>query len=242
MINITVWNEFLQEPVTPAISDIYPDGIHGAIAEFLRTQPDFNVRTATLGEPSHGLTDDVLNKTDVLLWWGHTAHHMVSDDVVSKVCGRVHDGMGFLPLHSAHCAKPFSRLLGSDTWNLKWHEKGRLERLWVINPAHPIVQGIHEYIELPCDELYGERFGVPEPDELLFISWFETGEVFRSGCVWNRGMGKIFYFRPGHEEFPIYRNPEIQTVITNAVKYLGANATNARNAQPYVTGKYEGGY
>jgi trehalose utilization protein len=235
LINVTVWNEFLQEPVTPKIQAIYPDGIHGAIAGFLGKNAEFNVRTATLNEDCHGLTDDVLDSTDVLIWWGHTAHHRVSDEIAGKVCSRVHNGMGFIALHSAHAAKPFARLVGSDVWNLKWNDSGKLERLWVINPAHPIAAGIHEYIEIPEEEMYGERFGIPDPDELIFISWFATGEVFRSGCVFNRGLGKVFYFRPGHEDFPVYHMPEIQTVISNAVKYVAKP-----KFEPYVTGRYEG--
>ena len=94
------------------------------------------------------------------------------------------------------------------------------EILWVVDPTHPIAQGIGEKIILEEEEMYGEHFIIPTPDELVFISWFAGGEVFRSGCVFNRGNGKIFYFRPGHESVPTYHNGQIQQVIKNAVKYV----------------------
>ena len=218
MIRVTVWNEFRHEKEMPEVAAIYPNGIHGAIADFLSKNEDMTVRTATLDEPEHGLTDEVLNNTDVLLWWGHMAHQEVSDEVVAKVCQRVNDGMGFIALHSAHASKPFSRLLGTRTDMLRWREDGDMQRLWVTSPGHPIAQGIGDYFEVPHDETYGEQFFIPQPDNLVFISWHPGGEVFRSGCCFVRG-GRIFYFQPGHETFPVYYQKEIQTVITNAVRW-----------------------
>lgn len=153
-----------------------------------------------------------------MLWWGHMAHQEVSDEVVAKVCQRVNDGMGFIALHSAHASKPFSRLLGTRTDMLRWREDGDMQRLWVTSPGHPIAQGIGDYFEVPHDETYGEQFFIPQPDNLVFISWHPGGEVFRSGCCFVRG-GRIFYFQPGHETFPVYYQKEIQTVITNAVRW-----------------------
>jgi len=176
-------------------------------------------RTATLDEPEHGLTDDVLAKTDVLTWWAHMAHGEVSDAVVERVRRRVLDGMGLLCLHSAHFSKIFIRMMGT-TCSLKWREAGEKERLWVVQPGHPIAAGLGEYIELPHTEMYGELFDVPPPDDLVMVSWFAGGEVFRSCCCWHRGAGKVVYFRPGHETFPIFRNAAIQQVITNAVRWL----------------------
>ena len=126
--------------------------------------------------------------------------------------------MGLIVLHSAHFSKIFKRLMGT-TCNLKWREIGEKERVWVVNPAHPIADGLSDYFEIPHAEMYGEPFGIPEPDSLVFTSWFEGGEVFRSGCCWYRGRGKVFYFRPGHETYPIYYQPEIRQVIANAVKW-----------------------
>ena len=216
-IRVTVWNENRHEQRSEKVREVYPEGIHGAIAEYLRTQ-GMDVGTATLDEPEHGLTDAVLDKTDVLLWWGHLAHQEVCDKVVDKVQERVLEGMGLIVLHSAHFSKIFRKLMGT-TCDLKWREIGEKERLWVVEPGHPIVEGIGEYIELPETEMYGERFDIPAPDTLVFISWFAGGEVFRSGCCYSRGKGKVFYFRPGHETYPIFYNKDIQRVISNAVRW-----------------------
>lgn len=218
-INVTVWNEYRHERNEVKIAEVYPEGIHNAIAAHLKKFDNMNVGTATLDEPEHGLTDEVLNSTDVLIWWGHMAHNEVRDDIVSKVQKRVLEGMGLIVLHSGHASKIFSRILGTETLNLRWREAGEKERLWVVAPGHPIAEGINEYIEIPHEEMYGERFEIPDPDKLVFISWFEGGEVFRSGCCFERGNGKIFYFRPGHEAFPVYYQPEILKVISNAVNW-----------------------
>ncbi len=217
-IRVTVWNEFRHEKTNEKVKSIYPEGMHAVIAEFLNKHEGIAARTATLDEPEHGLTDEVLNNTDVLTWWGHTAHREVSDEVVEKVHKRVLEGMGLIVLHSGHFSKIFRKLMGT-TCDLKWREIGENERLWVIEPGHPIVDGIGECIEIPHEEMYGESFDIPAPDTLVFVSWFAGGEVFRSGCCYHRGNGKVFYFRPGHETFPIYHQAEIQKVITNAVKW-----------------------
>ncbi|PQP90144.1 ThuA domain-containing protein [Paenibacillus sp. AR247] len=226
MMKVTVWNEFRHEQRHAAVREIYPDGIHGTIAGFLG-KAGLTVATATLDEPEHGLTDEVLAQTDVLVWWGHLAHHEVQDSVVDRVYRRVMDGMGLIVLHSGHASKIFGRLLGTPTGQLKWREADDKERIWVINPAHPIAAGLGEYIELPKEEMYGEHFNIPAPDELVFVSWFEGGEVFRSGAVFYRGRGKIFYFRPGHETYPTYHNEEIQRVITNAVQWAAPSGAAA---------------
>jgi trehalose utilization protein len=217
-IRVTVWNENVHERKDEKVRKIYPDGIHGAIAKALKADGSMAVRTATLEQPEHGLTEKVLAETDVLTWWGHMAHQDVSDAVVDRVQKRVLEGMGLICLHSAHYSKIFRRLMGTNC-SLKWREAAERERLWNIEPGHPITQGIGEYIELPHVEMYGERFDIPTPDKVVFISWFEGGEVFRSGCCFERGHGRIFYFRPGHETYPIYHNPQIQKVMANAVRW-----------------------
>ncbi len=217
-IKVTVWNENRHEKTDKKVAELYPKGIHGAIAEFLSQEPDFEVRTATLDEPEHGLTKEVLDSTDVLIWWGHIAHNEVRDDVVDRVYNRVLNGMGLIVLHSGHFSKIFKKLMGT-TCDLKWREMGEKERIWVVEPGHPIAEGLGEYFEIPQTEMYGERFDIPAPDTLVFISWFAGGEVFRSGCCYNRGRGKVFYFRPGHETFPIFYQPEVQRVIKNAVRW-----------------------
>ncbi|WP_216324358.1 ThuA domain-containing protein [Deinococcus aestuarii] len=231
---VTIWNEFRHEHENPAVRAIYPQGIHQAIADGLRAQGLTEVRTATLDEPEHGLTQEVLDSTDVLVWWGHKAHGAVSDEVVDRVVARVWDGMGLIVLHSGHFSKPFKRLMGTSC-DLKWREATDKERLWVVNPAHPIAHGVGEYLELPAEEMYGEHFDIPAPDELIFVSWFTGGEVFRSGCTFTRGSGKIFYFRPGHETYPTYHHEGVLRVIANGSRWAAPTASAPRafgNRQP----------
>lgn len=217
-INVTVWNEFRHERNDEKVKKVYPQGIHNAIKSYLDGVGCFDTKTATLDEPENGLTEDVLNNTDVLLWWGHMSHNEVKDEIVEKVYERVLNGMGLIVLHSGHYSKIFRKLMGTSC-SLCWRENGDKERLWVVNPGHPIVEGIGEYIELPHEEVYGEVFEIPQPDDLVFVSWYEGGEVFRSGCCYNRGWGKVFYFQPGHETFPTYYNQQIMKVIENAIKW-----------------------
>lgn len=220
MIRVTVWNENLHEKTSGKVASVYPQGIHGAIAEGLQGE-GFQVRTATLEQPEHGLTEEVLHETDVLIWWGHKGHDQVSDEIVERVQKRVWNGMGLIVLHSGHFSKIFKRLMGTSC-NLKWREAGEKERLWVVDPAHPIAADIGPYFELPHEEMYGEHFDIPAPDGLVFVSWFQGGEVFRSGCTFHRGQGKIFYFRPGHETYPTYYDKNVRKVIANAVRWAGA--------------------
>jgi trehalose utilization protein len=230
-INVTIWNEFRHERKNEAIKKIYPDGMHVAIAKGLSASKDLACRTATLEEPEHGLTESVLKGTDVLIWWGHVAHGDVKDDVVKRVQQHVLSGMGLIVLHSAHYSKIFRALMGTNC-SLKWREADEKERLWNIAPGHPITEGFGEYFELPYEEMYGERFDVPEPDKLVFISWFEGGEVFRSGCCWDRGNGRVFYFRPGHEAYPTYHDANIIRVIGNACRWAARRVTLATDKAP----------
>jgi trehalose utilization protein len=218
-IRVTVWNEGRHEQTHEAVQKVYPDGIHTVIAKHLSAQDGLQVRTATLDEPEHGLTEAVLAETDVLTWWGHMAHHDVQDEIVARVQERVLAGMGLIALHSGHFSKIFQKLMGT-TCNLMWreHEKEHT-RLWVVAPNHPIANGLGPYFELPHEEMYGEFFDIPAPDELVLVSWFSGGEIFRSGCCFNRGHGRIFYFQPGHETFPIYYDENVMKVITNAVRW-----------------------
>lgn len=218
MIKVTVWNEFVHEKADENVKKVYPEGIHKAIADFLGKEEDIVVRTATLDDEECGLTKEVLDDTDVLIWWGHIAHDKVPDEVAQRVQDAVLKGMGMIFLHSAHHSKPFKKLMGT-TCNLHWRENGDLERVWVVDPGHPITQGIDAYFEIPHEEMYGEPFGIPEPQKLVFLGWYEGGEVFRSGCCYIRENGKIFYFQPGHETYPIFYMPEVQLIIKNAVRW-----------------------
>jgi trehalose utilization protein len=224
-LRVTVWNEYRHEKSDEQVAKIYPQGIHGTIAAAL-SKVGFTVRTATLDEPEHGLSKQVLAETDVLTWWGHQAHGEVSDEIVERVQERVLEGMGLIVLHSGHFSKIFRRLMGT-TCDLKWREANDHERLWVIEPGHPIADGLGEYFEIDHEEMYGEHFDIPAPETLVFVSWFSGGEVFRSGCCYTRGNGKIFYFRPGHETLPTYHHPDVQHVIANAVHWAAPSSNSA---------------
>lgn len=221
-LRITVWNEYVHEREKEIVRQVYPNGIHQVVAESLERQLGGQalVRTATLDEPDHGLTEEVLAETDVLTWWGHAAHDQVRDEVVDRVHRHILRGMGLIAMHSAHLSKIFVRLMGTSCM-LRWRDAGERERLWIVDPSHPIVAGIDgEFFELPRTEMYGEYFDIPAPDELVLISWFEGGEVFRSGCTFRRGKGKVFYFRPGHEMFPIYHDANVQRILANATHWV----------------------
>ncbi|MDD2361789.1 MAG: ThuA domain-containing protein [Oscillospiraceae bacterium] len=223
MIKVTVWNENIHDKNDPDVKEIYPDGIHGAIAQALNKMDGIKARTATLDQPECGLPDEVLDNTDVLIWWGHTGHHLVPDELAGKVVERVLKGMGFIVLHSAHYAKPFTRLMGTSC-SLRWRE-GEFERVWCVNPGHPIAEGVPPCFELEVEEMYGEYFDIPQPESLVFNGWFRGGEVFRSGCCWTRGLGHVFYFQPGHETCPTYHNPIVHRILSNAVRWATPHNT-----------------
>jgi trehalose utilization protein len=219
-LNVIVWNEEANEKSDPDIRTVYPDGIHAVIADGLKAllPADSVIRTATLSQPEHGLDAETLNATDVLVWWGHHKHPDVSDEVVERIYRRVMDGMGLILLHSSHWSKIFVRFMGTDC-SIRYRNDGEQQVLWPIFPSHPIADGVSQAIVVPKDEMYGEYFDIPIPDEIVFLSTFEGGEVFRSGITYFRGNGRIFYFSPGHETYPVYYQPEIQQVLANAVKW-----------------------
>ena len=215
-IRVTVWNEYIHDRDEAAIRAVYPETMHGCIKNFLEKSGDICVTTATLDAPCQGLPDEVLNNTDVLIWWGHMAHDRVDDALVERIRERVYSGkMGFIALHSAHKSKPFGAIVGTNG-NLGWG-KGEREIVWTMMPSHPIAAGIPDHFLLEQEERYAEPFYIPQPDALVFGSWFEGGYIFRSGACFIRGAGKVFYFQPGHEEYPTYRNEYVQRIITNAV-------------------------
>ncbi len=233
-IRVTVWNEFRHELKDEAVRSVYPDGIHRAIGEGLTGEIPVEVRYATLDQDEdHGLSQEVLDNTDVLIWWGHVAHKDVSDAVVDRVQARVLAGMGLIVLHSGHKSKILMRLLGTSC-NLRWREAGERERIWVIEPAHPIAKDLPEYFELPHTEMYGERFDIPTPLQTVFITWYQGGEVFRSGVTYERGNGRIFYFAPGHETFPIFYDANIRKVIANAVQWAAPRIDRDFSTCPMV--------
>lgn len=215
MIRVTIWNEHTL--ITDEVLAVYPGGIHTYLAKVLGTEEDFEIRTAILEEPEHGLTEAVIESTDVLIWWGHNAHHLVEEEIANRVVAAVQRGMGLIVLHSGHLAKPFRYLMGTSC-NLNWRD-GDFERVWTVDPSHPIAAGVPASFDLEMEEMYGERFDIPTPDEVIFMGWFSGGEVFRSGCTWRRGHGKVFYFQPGHETNPSYKNDTVQLIIKNAIRW-----------------------
>ena len=219
-IRVTVWGENRHERTEEHVAKLYPDGMHETIAAGIREHlgGDAVVRTATLDQPEHGLTEEALAGTDVLTWWGHAAHGEVADEVVQRVQRHVLSGMGLVVLHSGHWSKIFTALMGT-TCSLRWRNEHDRELIWTVDPTHPIAQGVPQPIVVPEDEMYGEYFDVPPPDELIFISSFSGGEVFRSGCTWRRGHGRIFYFKPGDQDYPVYHQHEIRRVIANGVRW-----------------------
>lgn len=230
MTRVFVWNEFYSEQHSDTVRQVYPEGIHTCLAKMLGEDENLEVLTGTLYDEDQGLPLDLLETVDVLIWWGHSQHDKVSDELADAVRQRVLDGMGLIVLHSGHLSKPFVRLMGTSC-NLQWRDDDR-ERMWTVLPQHPIAKGVPASFEIEREEMYGERFDIPTPDELIFIGWFAGGEVFRSGCTWYRGAGRVFYFQPGHEEYPNYRHPEIQKIIRNAVAWATPTYHNTREGSP----------
>lgn len=217
-LRVTVWGENRHEQRDARVRELYPEGMHSAIRDGIveNLGEEVTTRFALLDDPEHGLSEDVLAQTDVLTWWGHMAHEDVPDEISARVVRRVHEGMGLIPLHSAHYSKPFKALMGT-TCNLLWRNEGEEERVWTVNGSHPIARGVPHPIVIPAQEMYGEMFDIPAPDELVFVSSFAGGEVFRSGAAFRRGKGKVFFFSPGDQEYPVYHQAEIQRVLANAV-------------------------
>jgi len=222
-LRVTIWNEYCHELENKKAKANYPGGIHAYLREALAAD-DLEIRTAYLKQDKeHGLSKKILAQTDVLMWWGHLHHEKVKDEIADRVLARVHEGMGFVAMHSAHMSKPFQRLMGTPC-TLRWREADERCIVWNVNPGHPITQGVPLHFELPMEEMYGEAFLIPQPEELIFISWFEGGNVFRGGCTFMRGMGKIFYFHPGHETYRSFHNEHVQRVLANGIRWAAPAA------------------
>lgn len=219
-LRVTVWGENRHEQRDERVQALYPDGMHAAIRDGIveHLGDAVSTRCALLDDAEHGLSEEVLADTDVLTWWGHTAHEEVSDEVVDRVQRHVLSGMGLIVLHSGHWSKIFRRLMGT-TCTLRWRNEADRELVWTVDPTHPIAQGVPHPIIIPEQEMYGEHFDIPVPDELVFVSSFSGGEVFRSGCTFRRGRGKIVYFSPGDQDYPVYHHPDVRRVIANSVSW-----------------------
>lgn len=250
MIRVTLWYEYVQERGEIArelysggteegylalcrhlkenaekIREVYPDGLMNTLKAYLEQDPELSLTQTDFFMPEYGLTEELLDRTDVLVYWSHVLQDELPDEIAMRIVRHVQKGMGFVPLHSAHKSKPFMYLLGTSGC-LSWRE-GDFCRVWTASPAHPIAEGIPEYFELPEEEMYGEPFDIPKPDDNIFISWFRGGEVFRSGCTWTRGYGRIFYFQPGHETSPSYHNPVVQRIIRQGIHWAAPVAWRA---------------
>lgn len=233
MIHVTIWNEFWHESHNENVKKIYPDGMHICLKNALQSD-DIQVTTVTLEQDEeHGLSQELLNNTDVLMWWGHMRHGDVKDEIVDRVCRRVHEGMGFIPMHSAHGSKPFGKLMGTPC-TLLWRDANEPAHVWTVSPSHPIAQGVPLEFKLESEEMYGEFFNIPQPDELIFITWFKGGNVFRGGCTFTRGAGKIFYFHPGHEFCPSFYNPNVIKVLKNAIYWANPGEKKDFRGGAYV--------
>lgn len=222
-MKVTIFTEFNASMESEEAKVSYPEGMNACLYDFISKEHDVKMIVHSKDDDGSELTEEILKNTDVLIWWGHWYHGLVSDDVINMVADYVNRGMGFIALHSAHESKIFQKLVGTSG-ALSWREMGENERLWIIERNHPIVAGIEDtHIDIEHEEMYGEPFSIPAPDELVLISWFKGGEVMRSGCVFNRGYGKIFFFRPGHETLPTYKHAQVQRIVLNAIEYVKAN-------------------
>ena len=218
MIRATIWNEYIHETAEPAVAALYPGGIHETLARLLQDE-DFCITTSYLNKDEYqGLSPALLRDTDVLIWWSHCAQDALTDETAARVVSRVREGMGFIVLHAGRNSKPFRQLLGTScgaVWR-DWNEKAYI---WTTCPAHPIAAGVPEVFALDGEEMYGEYFDIPRPDDVVFISWFAGGNVFRGGVTFTYGLGKIFYFHPGHERCKSLYNENVVRILKNAVRW-----------------------
>jgi trehalose utilization protein len=208
---ILVWSE------GTAPKEVYPNDIRGAVAAELAKLRGYTVKTATLSDPEQGISQAALDATDVLIWWGHLKHGDVSDTGVERIVKRVREGgMGIIFLHSAHFAKPLKAVLGaSGAWKDYVNDRSP-HRITVADPKHPIARGVRDFV-IPQEERYEEPFIVPTPEAVVFEGYYEkTKTKARQGLCWTIGKGRVFYFRPGHEEFPVFFMPEVRRIMRNA--------------------------
>ncbi|MFH1372026.1 MAG: ThuA domain-containing protein [Planctomycetota bacterium] len=214
---VVVWSE------GTAPKNVYPNDICGAIAEGLKELKDWDVVEARLSDPNQGLPDELLNRADVLIWWGHKKHNQVRDGLVDKIVSRVKDeGMGFISLHSSHFARPNIKLMGTPcSWKEYLGDSNTL-KITVKDPNHPIARGVEDFT-IYHDERYSEPYAVPQPLAVVFEGTYtlDNGgtDTSRQGLTWEIGKGRVFYFQPGHETNPVFFDPNIRRIISNAVEW-----------------------
>jgi trehalose utilization protein len=100
-----------------------------------------------------------------------------------------------------------------------WRADGEPSHVTTLLPDHPIAQGLPARWDIPQTEMYDEPHHIPQPDAVVLEERWDKGEQFRSGCAWQIGKGRVFYYRPGHETYPIYRQQENLLVIENAARW-----------------------
>jgi trehalose utilization protein len=216
-MRVVVFNEGFHERTEPEVARRYPDGIGGAVASAVAEHAGAGTTALAVTQDEPGYGEAALG-ADVLVWWGHARHHEVPDELAAALRDRVLAGMGLVVLHSGMGSKLFKALMGTSC-ALRWRHGDDRHLVWTVQPGHPIAAGVPHPIVLAADEMYSEPFDVPPPDELVFISSFSGGEVLRSGACWTRGSGRIFFFGPGDQGYPVYQHPEVRRVIGNAVRW-----------------------
>lgn len=230
-IHVLCWSE-RTEPAS-----VYPNGINGALVELLSKDNGVIAEYANLSDPEQGLSQAALARTDVLIWFGHRKHAEVSAENVDRIVTRVREGMGYLPLHSAHYAQPFQKILRliadkqgqpltgePGSWG-KVRNDGMPELIHILTPQHPIAHGVRDFT-IPKTETYGNPFNVPAPDAKIFEGRYQGGhQDGNDGLLWSFGNGKVFYFRPGHETYPIFYQTEVRQILKNAVHFLASRTT-----------------
>ena len=204
------------------ITKVHPQGIHMTLKSIFDECDDMAVRTVTMDMPEFGFSQEVLDDTDVLVLWAHLAHEKITDEIAERIKNRVHEGMGFLCLHSAHQCKPLHKLIGVSTIP-KWRMEDAC-KIYCIEPNHPIAKDIPDMFELEAEQVYCEPFDITTPDELVFVTWYQGGELLRSGCCWERENGRIFYFQPGHETCKSYYDVNVRQILKNAVRWASHTA------------------
>jgi trehalose utilization protein len=214
---VVVWSE------GTAPKEVYPNDINTAIAEGLKELKDWEVVVANLSDPDQGLPTSLLNRADVLIWWGHKKHDQVKDELVTKIVKRVkEDGMGFISLHSSHFAKPNKALMGTPcTWGAYLGDSTNLH-VTVKDPTHPIAKGVKDFT-IVHNERYSDPYAVPTPKAVVFtgVADLKNGgtDPSQQGLTWEIGKGKFFYFQPGHETNPVFFDPNIKKIMINAVQW-----------------------
>lgn len=276
-VRVVVWDE--QQPKQRGA---YPNFLGNQIASYLKKQPGLSVKSVRMNDPEQGLSSEVLDNCDVLIWWGHRRQQEITPETGQALVERIRAGqLSLIALHSAHWSTPFMEAMnarsrddalaklpeadrGRATFELIHPFKDKYKppkrddsptpraeystaadgapriKLYLPNscfpavradgmpshvtavlPNHPIARGIPAKFTILHTEMYDEPFHVPAPDQVVFEEHWDAGEHFRTGMVWKLGRGKVFYFRPGHETYPVYFEPYPLKILDNAVRWLG---------------------